>query len=103
MIQITPPRAALQALDVGGDLGRDLGRVRRARDEHELRVRVELLGRVEQVREPLLPRDPADEHDRRPRRVDPVALERGRRRVGRYSSVSIPLWITVTRAGSIAG
>ena len=90
------PAAAQRARRFATISAAELGRVGRAGAEHELRGRVELARRVEQVREALLPRDAADEHDRRQRR----GRSRARRAhpcpwSGRNSSVSIPLWITV--------
>ena len=66
-------------------------------------VGVEVAGGVEQVVDALLAGDPADEDDRRPLRVDAVALEHVGAAVRRVLAVSMPLWITCTRSGSIAG
>ena len=69
------PRALPHRLHPGRGLEGDLRRVRRSGAEHELGVRVDRRRGLEQVHEPLLARDPADEDDRRAVRVDPVALE----------------------------
>ena len=74
-IQNTPSRVAFSVFDPRRDLRAELGRVRRARAQHELGVGRELLDRLQQVHDALLARDPADEHDRRLRRVDAVLLE----------------------------
>ena len=50
--------------------------------QHELDVRVEVGGGAQQHRDALLPRDPPDEHHRRPARVDAVALDDVGVRVG---------------------
>ena len=54
-------------------LGADLRRVRRARAEHDLQVRVDLGDRVDEMDDALLARDAADEQHERPVRVDAVA------------------------------
>ena len=50
---------------------------------------------VEQVGHALLARDAAHEDDRRALRVDAVALSTSVPRSGRYSSASMPLWMTL--------
>ncbi len=59
-------------------LGGDLGRVRRARAEHDPDLRIEVAERADEVHDPLLSRDAADEEEVRPRPIDAVALERRR-------------------------
>ena len=110
-IQTTPERCVAQLLDQARDLGSDLRGVGRPRAQHELDVGGQRLGGPQQVRQALLARDPADEDDRGPRRVDPQrAYDRARPRRailvapdGASPSRSMPLCTTCTRAGSTAG
>jgi len=53
----------------------DLGRVRRARAQHDLRRAIHLQRRLDEVRHALLARDPPHEHHRRRTRVDAPALQ----------------------------
>ncbi len=52
------------------DLLRDLRRVRGTGEQHQLRSGIELLGGPDQMDQPLLPGDPADEDDGRRVQVD---------------------------------
>jgi hypothetical protein len=63
----------LQLLDQTGDLGHDLRGVRRPGAQHELDVLRQRGGGTQQVRQPLLPGDAADEDDAGSLRVDPEA------------------------------
>ena len=67
---MTFPRAGLQVGEGVADLLGDLGRVRRAGQQHQLGVGVELLGGPDEVDQALLPGDPADEDHRRAVEVD---------------------------------
>ena len=66
---------ALQLLDEPRDLGRHLRRVGGTDAQHQLDVGRQLGGGAEQVRNALLPRVAADEHDARPRGVDARARD----------------------------
>ena len=57
--------AGTQLVDEPLDLGADLGRVRRAGQQHELRVARQFAGGAQQVRHALLAGDPADVDDGR--------------------------------------
>ena len=65
---LDPQHVAAAGLQMGErvvELLGDLGRVRGAGQQHHLGVRIELLGRADQVDQSLLPGDPADEDHRR--------------------------------------
>ena len=66
-----PPHLLHPAPDLGGDLGR----VGRSGAQDQLGVRVDHRRRVEQMDDPLLPGDPADEHHRGRVRIDTVPLQ----------------------------
>ena len=69
--------AALVAQPGDGGIGlrRQLRGVGRAGEQHDLRRGVEVERGAQEMRHALLARDPPDEHDRRPCRVDAEALD----------------------------
>ena len=112
----TPPRSSRSSPDGGLGLGRQLGRVRGAGQQHDLGPLVEVQRGPQQVRHPLLAGDPADEHDRRSRAgrcqgarrrrspiwpvqldVDPVVDDVDERRIeGRVGSQHVDLGAPLT-------
>ena len=75
--QNTPGRDCLQGVHRLGGLGGDLRGVRRPGAEHQLDAGVELVRRGEQVRDALLPGDPADERRDRGVQVDAALDQHG--------------------------
>ncbi len=69
-----PIACLLQPPNKSLDLSEDLGRVRGAGAQDELHLRVQTLGRAQQIRQTLLPCDAPDEDDRWSGRID---AERG--------------------------
>ena len=103
-IHTTPPRTPSAASTSPCHLGHDLRRVRRPGAEHELDLRGQPLRGAQQVRQPLLPGDPPDEHHRGPVRVDrPARGRRPRPPAGASPDRSMPLCTTTTRSGSTCG
>ncbi len=73
--QKTSLRRSASSATCASHLSLDLGRVRGAGTEHDLSVRVEGPGRLEQVRDALLAGDPPDEEDHGDVGVDAQAVE----------------------------
>ena len=73
--QNTPLRARAKLLHGRRHLGRDLRGVRGACAQHQLDLGREVVGRRDQMRDPLLPGDPPDEGHDRASQVDAELVE----------------------------